>query len=83
MKLDNHTSNGIFFGYTATTKNIYYIDEAFNNMKIGTHSLFDETYFTVDTIKTPLAAQALQRLGCANFDNKYKHGTFIPDTTIQ
>ena len=32
-KLDHHTSNGIFVGYTATTKNVYYIDDASLNVK--------------------------------------------------
>ena len=34
-KLDHHTSNGIFVGYTATTKNIYYIDNNTSIVKDG------------------------------------------------
>jgi len=82
-KLDHHTSNGIFVGYTATTKNIYYIDESSNNVKMATHALFDEAHFTVKHADAPLAAQVLQRLGYANFDNEYKNGHFIPDETIK
>ena len=46
-KLDNHTSNGIFLGYTSTSKNLYYIDDLTHQVKMGTHVLFDETHFTV------------------------------------
>ena len=59
-KLDYNTSNGIFIGYTATTKNIYYIDDATSIVKIGTHVVFDETHFTAPRGKQPLAAQSLQ-----------------------
>ena len=62
-KLDHRTSNGIFLGYMATTKNVYYIDDAAQNVKTSTHALFDEAHFTVNVNKSPLAAQALQRLG--------------------
>ena len=48
-KLDHHISNGTFVGYTATTKNMYYIDDATNTVKNGTHALFDEAHFTVDS----------------------------------
>ena len=82
-KLDHHTSNGIFVGYTATTKNVYYIDDLTNNVKMGTHALFDEAHFTVNSNHAPLAAQALQRLGYSNFDNEYKDGVFLPDATLQ
>ena len=34
-KLDHHTSNGIFCGYTATAKNEYYIHESTNNINWG------------------------------------------------
>jgi len=40
-KLDHHISNGTFISYTATTTNIYYIDDKTNNVKNGTHALFD------------------------------------------
>ena len=45
--------------------------------------LFDQTHFKVVIIKTPLAAQALQRLGYADFYNELKDRNFIPDTTIK
>ena len=50
---------------------------------MGTHALFDEAHFTVQSSNAPLAAQALQRLGYANFDNEFKDGSFIPDATIK
>ena len=34
-KLDNHTSNGVFIGYTSTMKNVYYIDNVTSVVKIG------------------------------------------------
>ena len=82
-KLDHHTSNGMFFGYTVTIKNVYYIDKASNNIKIVIHGLFDEAYFTIDSNNAPLATQDVQRLGYANFDNEYKDSKFIPDATLK
>ena len=76
-KLDNHTYNGIFVGFTATDKNINYIDESNSTVKMGTHALFDEAHFTVP------ASQALQRLGYTNFDSEYKDGKFIPDNALR
>ena len=60
-KLDHHTSNGTFLGYTATTKNVYYIDDDTNNVKNGTHALFDDAHFIIESKFAPIAAQALQR----------------------
>ena len=82
-KLDHHTSIGIFMGYTATTKNVYYIDDTTNNVKMDIHALFDGAHFTVQSTTASLAAQALQRLGYANFDNEYKDGKFVPDHTLK
>ena len=75
-KIDYHTSNGIFVGFAATTKNIYYIDDKTLNVKISTHATFDEAYFTSPPSKTPLAAQTLQYLGYSAFRDKYKNGRF-------
>ena len=58
-KFDHNTSNSIFFGYTATTKNIYFIDNAMGNVKIVVHALFDEAYFTAPSAQTPQPAQTL------------------------
>ena len=45
--------------------------------------LFDEAHITADSNNAPLAAQALQQLRYANFDNEYKDGKFTPDATIK
>ena len=83
VKLDNHTSNGIFLGYTATTKNVYYKDKESSNAKMGTHVIFDEAHFAVPASKILIAAQILQQLGYANFNNEYKDGKFISGGTLK
>jgi dUTP pyrophosphatase len=62
-KIENNTYKGIFLGFSATQKNIYYIDEETSRIKIGTHVIYDEAHMTVPASKAPLAAQTLQRLG--------------------
>ena len=62
-KLDRHSDTGIFLGYTATDKNVIYIDIDTGRTKTSTHVIFDEAHYTTDANKAPLAAQALQRLG--------------------
>jgi dUTP pyrophosphatase len=63
FKLDNNTANGIFLGYTATDKNVIYIDSITGKVKIATHVIFDKAHMTVPASKSPIAAQTLQRLG--------------------
>ena len=75
-KVDNWSSNGIFVGYTATTKNIYYIDDETNIVKIGVHAIFDEAHCTVPQTQPPIAVQALQTLGYPAFQNRFKNRTF-------
>ena len=74
-KLDTHAFNGIFLGYTATSKNVYIKDDKTNKVKIGSHVIFDEAHMSVPTNTAPLAAQALQRLGYHNDESwrKTKH----------
>ena len=62
-KLDNHTAEGIFLGFTATDANVYFIDDETGTIKTGQHVIFDEAHMTVPAGHAPLAAQALQRLG--------------------
>ena len=62
-KLDNNSSQGIFVGYSATDKNIYYIDEKTGRVKSTAHAIFDEAHMSVPASKAPIAAQTLQRLG--------------------
>jgi Integrase core domain. len=41
-KLDCHVAKGIFLGYTATMKQIYYLEDCSNKVKIASHARFDE-----------------------------------------
>ena len=41
-KLDTHSQKGIFLGYTATMKNIYYLDLESNSIKTALNARFDE-----------------------------------------
>ena len=70
-KLDHHSSNGNFVGYTATTKNIYYTDNTSNSLKIGLHALFDDAHLTSPQSKT-LGKKALQSLGYSVFRHEFK-----------
>lgn len=82
-KLDYHTRTGIFLCFSATQKNIYYLDDATGKVKQGRHALFDEAHFTVPAAKAPLAAQTLQRLGYLqkeswlNLEERTKHSQTI------
>jgi len=60
-KLDDNTSKGIFLRYTATDKNIVYLDLATNQEKIASHVIFDEANFTKGSL-TP-GAEALKYSG--------------------
>jgi len=60
-KLDDNTSKGIFLRYTATDKNIVYLDLATNQEKIASHVIFDEASFTTGSL-TP-RAEALKHSG--------------------
>ena len=56
-------NTGRFLGFTATPKNITFIDDISGQIKRGTHAIFDETHMATPAAKAPEAAQALQRLG--------------------
>lgn len=62
-KLDHHVYKGTFLGFSATNKNIYFIDDDTGKIKLTTHAIFDEAAMTLPSSKAPLAAQTLQRLG--------------------
>jgi len=62
-KLDTHTSTGIFLGYTATDKNIYFMDTQTKRIKIATHCQFDEAGMTIPPAQRSQACQALQATG--------------------
>ena len=63
FKLDHHTSSGYFLGFTATGKNVQYIDEKSGRIKTSTHVIFDEAHMATSAKNAPMAAQTLQRLG--------------------
>ena len=63
FKLDHHTASGYFLGYTATDKNVVYIDSQSGKVKTATHVIFDEAHMSNRSGTAPLAAQTLQRLG--------------------
>lgn len=62
-KLDAHTTRGIFLGFTATDKNIYYRDSTSGKIKIGTHITFDEAGFTLPKQSITPTQRALQDAG--------------------
>lgn len=86
FKLDHNASHGIFLGYTATDKNVLYIDQESGKVKTGTHVIFDEAHMSEAASKAPLAAQTLQRLGYyANEDyvDEVKNGNQSEHLLIQ
>lgn len=73
-KLDLHTSTGTFIGYTATDKNVHYIDNTTHRIKTATHCTFDEASMTIPPALQSPAAKALQNLG---YSNKTSNGQTI------
>ena len=69
-KMDHKNTNGIFLGYTATDKNIYFEDDTTHKVLISTHALFDEAHLSVPNTATPLGSQALQRTGYSPEDDR-------------
>ena len=63
-------------------KNVYYIDDKTNVVKIGRHAIFDEAHFTVPRNKTTLATQALQCLSYKKTHDIFNNGKFMPDKLI-
>ena len=88
-KLDSNSYKGYFLGFTATDKNVLYIDEDTGRVKTGTHVIFDEAHMSVAASKAPLAAQTLQRLGYYSkedwikdsFDNEQKSKFLVQHLT--
>ena len=60
-KLDHNDYTGIFLGYTATNRNIRYIDTTSDIFKTSHHAMFDEAWYLQPT--RPPAAQLLYDLG--------------------
>ena len=66
-KLDHHTSEGIFLNYTATSKNVVYLDINTGREKIASNVVFDEANFS-DGSGSP-SAHALHRAGTRTFQS--------------
>ena len=81
-KVDHHTSNGMFLGYTASMKHVYFIDNKTGTVKMGVHAIFDEAHFTVTKHRATLAAQILQTLGYHKPNDVFKEGKFINHNRI-
>ena len=64
-------------------KNVCYIDNTTNVVKIGCHAIFGEAHFTVPKHKTPMAVQVLQCLGYKNPNDVFNKGLFISDKIIE
>lgn len=60
-KLDLHAFHGVFIGYTATDKNVRYIDINSGLVKSCHHAVFDEAWYTQP--RRPPTAQLLYSLG--------------------
>ena len=60
-KLDSNTSRGIFLRYTATDKNIVFLDVDTNMEKIASHVVFDEANYSIGS-NTP-GSKILKELG--------------------
>lgn len=72
-KLDPHTSEGIFLNYTATNKNIIYLDTQTGREKIASNIVFDEASFTTDKVSP--GAYALRRAGTRKYESHLQHVT--------
>ena len=64
-KLDQHHFTGIFLGYTATDRNIRYIDltSPRNDVRSCAHAVFDEAWYLQPASSRPPAASFLYNLG--------------------
>ncbi len=60
-KLDINTTVGTFLGYTATDKNVLYIDSITKHVKTATHVIFDEAGLTLPAAQLTPSAKALQK----------------------
>ena len=67
-KLDDNASQGIFLRYTATDKNIVYLDLETNHEKIASHVIFDEANFSTGSMAP--GAKALHYAGSLNKEHK-------------
>ena len=79
-KLDLHTSAGRFLGYTATDKNIIFMDSVTKRIKTATHVVFDEAGMTLPANDLPPSAKILQGLGYAKEEQEADDESELPIT---
>jgi Reverse transcriptase (RNA-dependent DNA polymerase). len=60
-KLDKHVIRGKFLGYTSTMKQIYYLEENTNKIKVAAHARFDEGLANVPLQDLPPYARQLHK----------------------
>lgn len=65
-KLDTHATIGVFLGYMATDRNIYYQDTLTNRIKIANHMTFDEAGYTLSPLQKTDFQQDLQNQAFPN-----------------
>jgi dUTP pyrophosphatase len=68
-KLDIHASHGIFLGYTATHRNVYYLDSNTKKVKISMHVIFDEAGYTLPPSHRTILQQHLHLQGSNSMCN--------------
>lgn len=60
-KLNRHVIKGIFLGYTATLKQIYYLEDGTGKVKIASHARFDEGMNDLSLSELPPFAHHLRK----------------------
>jgi hypothetical protein len=60
-KLDHHVIKGIFLGYTATLKQIYYLEDSTGKVKVASHARFDEGMNDLPLSRLPPFALSLRK----------------------
>lgn len=64
MKLDDHTSSGIFLHHTSTTAISKFIGDSTGREKTTSHIVYDEAHYTQEN--KPIGAQVLINNGCTS-----------------
>ena len=77
-KLDDNTARGIFLRYTATDKNIVYLDIDTNIEKISSNVIFDEAHFSTGSL-TP-GSKALKSAGSMHEKDSKSNSELENDT---
>jgi hypothetical protein len=60
-KLDTHVIKGRFLGYASTLKQIYYLEDSTNKIKVATYARFDEGLASVPLSDLPSYAHQLRK----------------------